>query len=226
VKVRETADGTLTLEDPASGQTYRSIHGAATESRLVFLQNSGVAARLNAGEPTRVLEIGFGTGLNFCITATLAIENRCQLHYAACEFALPDIDLLESLLQHNLPDARHLTDELVALLAQSSDGEHSKGCLSEWVELDLYRGDARTASWPDAHFDAIYLDAFSARCNPQLWQRAFLAQLRPTLHKRGRLATFGVNRAFRQALSEAGFSWSKYPGPPGKREVLVATKAA
>ncbi len=223
MKVRITADGSKTLEDPASGQTYRSMHGAVTESRQVFLHNSGIAARLEAGTPSSVLEIGFGTGLNFCTTASWAIEKQCPVYYAACEFALPALDLIESLLRHNLPDSRLLIENLIEQLRYSSDADHCQASFSDWVELDLYLGDARAASWPPHRFDAIYLDAFSAQCNPQLWQQPFLAQLQPLLRDRGRLATFGVNRAFRKALEAAGFEWVKLPGPPGKREVLVAS---
>lgn len=65
----ETSDGSRTLHSDRYAQTYRSLHGALTESRHVFLEGSGVAERLRAGRSTAVLEVGFGTGLNFLVTA-------------------------------------------------------------------------------------------------------------------------------------------------------------
>ena len=67
-----TADGLDTLYSARYGQTYHSRHGAGTEARHVFLDGSGVADRLADGLPTRVLEVGFGTGLNFFLTAQQA----------------------------------------------------------------------------------------------------------------------------------------------------------
>jgi tRNA U34 5-methylaminomethyl-2-thiouridine-forming methyltransferase MnmC len=222
MQVCQTADGSLTLLDPQSGQSYRSMNGAVTESTLVFLQNSSVAARLSAGMSTNVLEIGFGTGLNFGVTATLAAEQCCQLHYSACEFALPPVSTIQALWKHNLPHSMPMLNALIPVLRKLQNTDGCRTELGEFVELDLRLSDARTCRWPDDYFDAIYLDAFSASRNPALWQQAFLETLRPTLRQNGRLATFGVNRAFRLALEGAGFDWEKKSGPPGKREVLVA----
>lgn len=217
----QTGDGSLTLRDPHSGQSYRSIHGAVTESTEVFLDNSNVAERLAARQPTSVLEIGFGTGLNFCLTAMRALKHQCPLRYSSCDYALPPVALIETLLRHNLPASEALLAELLPLLRQQSAALH-RGLLCDTVDFELRRCDARTTHWPNDSFDAIYLDGFSASCNPELWQRDFLAQLAPSLRSGGRLATFGVNRAFRNALAAAGFSWQKRPGPAGKREVLIA----
>ena len=226
MQVCQTADGSLTLLDPQSGQSYRSMHGAVTESTQVFLQNSGVAARLSAGMPSSVLEIGFGTGLNFGVTAAHAAEHCSKLHYTACEFALPPVSTIQALWKHNLPHSMPLLNALVTELNRPQATDNCKAVLSEFIELDLRLSDANTCHWPGDFFDAIYLDGFSASRNPALWQQAFLEKLLPTLRQNGRLATFGVNRAFRQALEGAGFGWLKKPGPPGKREVLVAHRQA
>jgi len=57
-------------------------------------------------------------------------------------------------------------------------------------------------------------------------QPAFLTNLSQSLKENGTLATYSVNRRFREALTEAGWQWQKLPGPMGKREVLIATKSA
>ena len=72
-------------------------------------------------------------------------------------------------------------------------------------------------------FHAVYLDAFSHRESPLLWQAPLLKKLRSALRPDGVLATYSVNRPFKDALSEAGFTWQKLPGPAGKREVIIAT---
>ena len=66
-------DGSRTLRKISTGTTWHSESGALAETELVFLVNSGVVDRLSRLQPTRVLEIGFGTGLNFWTTASTAL---------------------------------------------------------------------------------------------------------------------------------------------------------
>jgi tRNA U34 5-methylaminomethyl-2-thiouridine-forming methyltransferase MnmC len=95
-----TADGSRTLRSGAHGQTYKSRLGALTESRSVFLEGSGVAARLAGGEPTCLLEIGFGTGLNFLVTVEAARVAGTKLHYVAVESDLLPAATLRALAYH------------------------------------------------------------------------------------------------------------------------------
>ena len=72
MRTTQTGDGSLTLHSERYGQTFHSHHGAVTEARHVFLDASGVAERLLRGQETRVLEVGFGTGLNCWLAADAA----------------------------------------------------------------------------------------------------------------------------------------------------------
>ncbi|MBX2839787.1 MAG: hypothetical protein KTR35_23220, partial [Gammaproteobacteria bacterium] len=83
-----TADNSATRFSERYQQTYHSQHGALAESRYVFLEASGVAARLENQTPTSVLEIGFGLGLNFLITADAAESRGTPLNYFAFEHDL------------------------------------------------------------------------------------------------------------------------------------------
>ena len=85
MRIVNTADGSRTLYSDHYEQTMHSRRGALTESRHVFLKGAGVAARLGQDEPTRVLEIGFGTGLNFFVTADAALRADTPLTYVALD---------------------------------------------------------------------------------------------------------------------------------------------
>ena len=63
--VQMTADGSPTLFVPALDEHYHSVKGARTESQHVFV-DMGLHA-CTAPAP-RVLEVGFGTGLNALLT--------------------------------------------------------------------------------------------------------------------------------------------------------------
>jgi tRNA U34 5-methylaminomethyl-2-thiouridine-forming methyltransferase MnmC len=92
-----TDDGSWTFESERYGETFRSRRGAARESLHVFLEGSGVAARLEAGLATRVLEIGLGTTLNLVLTASAAVRTGTPLEYVSVEREPLPADALESL---------------------------------------------------------------------------------------------------------------------------------
>ncbi len=73
-------------------------------------------------------------------------------------------------------------------------------------------------------FDAIYLDAFSPDNNPECWTTEFFLTLFQSLKPFGKLSTYCAKGVVRRSLEAAGFEVTKLPGPPGKREIVVATR--
>ena len=57
-----TDDGSSSIYDETLRETYHSTHGAIRESRHVFIEAGLAGAAVK--DPVRILEIGFGTGLN------------------------------------------------------------------------------------------------------------------------------------------------------------------
>jgi tRNA U34 5-methylaminomethyl-2-thiouridine-forming methyltransferase MnmC len=81
-----TADGSKTIYNSEIGENYHSRHGALQESRHVFLR-SGLEYFV-ANHPKNqvsVLEVGFGTGLNFLLSADHCITNGMKLDYTGIE---------------------------------------------------------------------------------------------------------------------------------------------
>lgn len=79
-----TADGSATYVHPQLGCSYRSLKGARSESWHVFVQPSGLLQQ-PPGRSWRVLELGFGTGLNYVLTRQAALEVGVRLDYSALE---------------------------------------------------------------------------------------------------------------------------------------------
>ena len=222
-----SADGSRTLYSERYAQTFHSDKGAVSESRHVFVEGSGVGEHLRKGISTSVLEVGFGTGLNFFLSADLALEARTPLAYTSLEQTL-----LPSGTVHALDYAAYLQHaELIeSYLA-------FRNTLSEQVEpgryvfehntagLELLIGEATEQRLPRANFDAVYHDAFSPDANPELWTEAFLGELFTALKPGGSLSTYTVKGEVRRRLAGLGFTVEKQPGPPGgKREMLLARK--
>lgn len=220
-----TADGTRTLHSERYGQTFASHRGALTESRHVFLEGSGVAARLREGREARVLEVGFGTGLNFLLTADVALSTRTPLHYMALEHTLLDADMVRTLEYDAYLECPALLDAYLEARATLSQESEPFSFVFGDVNLTLLLGEATAQSLPTASFDAVYQDAFSPDVNPELWDGAFLRKLYDALEEGGNLVTYCVKGEVRRRLAALGFSVEKRPGPPGgKREMLVARR--
>ncbi len=224
---RLTKDGSYTLYSERYKQTYHSINGSRTEAEHVFLRGTGIAGRLERLPESSVLEVGFGTGLNFLLTADLALMSNASLTYWAYERQLPDPDELQDLNYDALLKHPPLCEALLAWQKTLHD-LHEEGLLtwrfSDRLTLHLITGDATRAPAPDAPVDAIYLDAFSPDENPELWTIPFLQKLYDALKSDGTLATYSAKSLVRKNLMEAGFAITKRPGPPGKREMLTARK--
>jgi len=232
-----TGDGSPTLYHPAYQQTYRSLHGAVAESEHVFLNHSQVVERFRERQATAVLEIGFGTGLNFQLTAMAARHFDAALRFVSIERDLVSAETFQQ-LWHAYPlgeDPKTVAwgIELRSLLARmladgSTDhrgGEDLRHHL-DWtpVRLEVIQGDATRIALPPEMFDAIYLDGFSPPQNPELWTAPFLASLAKRLKPGGHLVSFCVQGAVRRALQDGGLVVQRLAGPPsGKRHCLVAT---
>lgn len=225
----KTTDGSLTLFSDQYQETYHSIHGAETESRHIFLEASGVAQRLRSGLPTDILEIGFGLGLNCLLSADLAGMFNTPLIFTSVEMDLISAKTFRNLEYQSILTIPEMANRLEVALAghhnadSPTDSESSLAIeLAHKIDLDLLLADASEVDFPAAQYDAIYLDAFSPDINPECWSASFFKRLYASLRPSGNLTTYSAKGDVRRALQQVGFKVQKHPGPPGKREFLVA----
>jgi len=240
-QIRITDDNSPTLVQAATDDSMHSGCGAIAETRYVYLAGSGVAERLAAGVATRVLEVGFGSGMGWLLSADAALVQGTALHYVGLENQLPpepvvrQLDLTRFLQRPDLLDAylRWLAEIEPINSAPARQPLTHTFCF-EGVRLQLELGDAvqwclhapPVSSELEERFDAIYFDPYSPASAPRLWQQDIFAALRERLAADGKLASYCVSRPVRDALTAAGFFVHKVPGPPGgKREVLLAQAA-
>lgn len=225
--LKHTADGSYTLYSPVYRQSFHSERGALSEARHVFLEGATVAERLAQG-PLALLEVGLGSGLNFLLTADLALACGGLLDYLALERELPPTWLLEQLDYRAHLAHPALFDAYLDFCA-SLPKAPALGCyrtqLADGVQLTLLLGEASGQPLLPQSADVIYQDAFSPNANPELWSETFLAKLVAALKPGGVLVSYTVSGAVRRRLARLGLAVRKRPGPPGgKREVLAALK--
>ena len=222
-----TRDGSLTLRSRRYGQTYHSEYGAKTEAHHVYLEGATIGRILKATGRVCILEVGFGAGLNFMLTAALAHRLGGELQYIAIDERIPHADILEALQYGTTASMPDLWKALLQWRRTCNSAIPNGRYMvtpSAHCHLDLIIGDATYAALPMNRFDAIYLDAFDPKCNPALWTDPFLAALYDCARPGSRLATYSVAGAVRRGLSKAGFRVERRPGPPGKRHCLTARK--
>lgn len=222
-ELHETEDGSLTLYTPTFGEHYHSTHGAVQESRHIY---TGLALRgrlegwdWSSGRVLEVLEVGFGTGLNALLTTLLAEELQQPIRYTTLE-KYPIGEDVYSRLHYDLStEARG--DSLLQLLHNSPWGEDVP--LSPTFTLHKVHTDL-TTYLPSEGIDVIYYDAFSPEAQPELWDEVLFHRLYTAARAGAKLTTYCAKGEVRRRLQRAGFAVERLAGPPGKREVLRATK--
>ena len=218
--IQRTPDGSLSLLSERYGELYSSRHGAVRQSRIVFLNGTDTS-----GHPSpRVLEVGFGLGLNFRTTLGDASGRGAALSYHAFEaYPLPAEVLAEVAAGETHPLWQVL---LAAWDAGAEAGTLSVTHASASLRVDF--ADVSAAALPNGWASAVYLDGFSPAKNPEVWTPDFLARLAASLAPGGKLATYSAAGAVRRGLRAAGLSVDKRRGQAyglvGKREFLVAEK--
>jgi tRNA U34 5-methylaminomethyl-2-thiouridine-forming methyltransferase MnmC len=215
-----TKDGSKTIHLPDWNENYHSHHGAVQEALHVFIQ-SGLDFISSSRKELSILEVGFGTGLNAILTYIYGVKNNLSIHYEGLE-AYPvspeEIELLaydqlggiteNRSIYHDLHNANW--NEQVAL----SDSFH---LLKNQVFLADFDGTPNSV-------DLIYFDAFGPRVQPELWEKPIFEKFFGVMKTNGVFVTYCAKGQVRRDLIAAGFQVEKIPGPPGKREMLRATK--
>ena len=229
LKILTTQDGSRTLYSSRYQQFFHSVHGALTESWHVFLEGAEIENLFQSRREATILEIGFGVGLNWLLTASLALRYNVRLTYIGMDQWVPCSELFSDLRYKELVEFPVLADAFIkwrSTLPDKIPNDSYKLTHKRGSVLQLQIGDAAGIPLQPCSCDRIYLDAFDPRTNRELWTTEFIQRLHNALHPRGIPATYCAAGHVRRALSASGFSVTRRPGPPGKREVLVVQKLA
>jgi tRNA 5-methylaminomethyl-2-thiouridine biosynthesis bifunctional protein len=210
---------------PRFGDRYHSENGGLDQARRVFLHGCGLPAAWAGLPQCRILETGFGFGLNFLVTwaAWRADPHRpTLLHFVSTEaWPVSAADLRRATSAH--PELAPLAEALHRQWWGLLPGVHRLRFDEGRVLLTLCVGDTQTLLRQQSlTVDAVYLDGFSPQRNPEIWDLHTLKAVARCCRRGTRLATWTIARAVRDALAQCGFEVSRVPGVPPKRDNLHA----
>lgn len=216
-EIVQTSDGSTTIYLPEWEENYHSKHGAIQEAKHVFIKNG--FSLFNQDEIS-ILEIGFGTGLNAFITFLEGINSKTKVNYTGVE-AYP-VEFNE-IAQMNY---------VVELQATHYEPIFQKMHTCDWNlnvkisdEFSLTKRQQFFDQIDDIEaFDLIYFDAFGYRVQPELWSTEIFQKMYNALKSGGRLVTYAARGVVKRSMIEVGFTVQKLAGPPGKREMFLASK--
>lgn len=212
----DTEDGSHTLYHRTLQETYHSKHGAIIESQHVYIE-AGLVPCVDRLKKIKILELGFGTGLNAALTWKW-LENHEEgfVELTSLEaYPVPD----EILQKMNYPDQLSMSN--FSKLHQS-EWESMQEISSNFALCKMHT-DFSVYSYEEA-FDLIYFDVFAPQYQSIFWEEPFLSKLLHNFPTGSVLVTYGAKGSFRRALRNLSMEVEKLPGPPGKREMTRATK--
>lgn len=205
--------------NPELNETYHSIHGARQESLHVFISNGlDFVVQREAKKSIKILEIGFGTGLNALLTVQYAKEKSVSIEYTTLE-AFP---VNESIWQQlNYAQSETERDIFYKLHHEPWD---------QWTEvmpgfmLKKVNSTLQLVSFDHTYFDLIYFDAFAPNKQPEMWTLPMLQKTIDSLRTNGVFVTYCAKGQLKRDLASCGTTVETLQGPPGKREMIRAIK--
>lgn len=217
IKVQLTTDGTHTLYVPEIDEHYHSTNGAAQESRHIFI-NCGL--RYLDKSKVRILEVGFGTGLN----ALLTLQESFLREGLSVEYHAVELYPLDTRLASRLNYGELLGGDYPRWFSTLHNAPwDTPVALTPSYTLYKIAGDIASVLLP-AGIDLVYFDAFAPAKQPEMWTPEIFRRIACNMVAGGVLVTYCAKGEVRRRLQSAGFRMEKLPGPPGKRHILRGTK--
>jgi tRNA U34 5-methylaminomethyl-2-thiouridine-forming methyltransferase MnmC len=167
----------------------------------------------------KLLEVGFGTGLNAWLTALECEKNNIQCAYHSLEtFPLPT-DITQQLNYSALS-----TDPEQQLFNFLHEAEwNGSVTISPYFELTKHQISLQDFT-PSGTFDIIYFDAFAPEKQPELWSEELFQKLYDCLNPNGVIVTYSSKGDVKRLWKKIGLEVERLPGSPFKRHMLRGRK--
>ncbi len=240
--IREGLIHRYLFNHPVQHEQPELQHGPEAQRQLSQEQS------LQSSRAINVLEIGFGTGLNALLTLLEAKKRKINVFYQTLERYPISVEAAQRLnypatlnrlekdttvdtpiqsSQNDLNDAklRNNTFEKLFLQLHTSSWEKPTAITPGFTMLKQQIDFSQPVTFiPEKSFDLIYYDAFAPEKQPEMWTQEIFNHIYSLSNQGAILTTYCAKGVVRRRLQAAGFQVERLQGPPGKREILRATK--
>ena len=211
-----TEDGSHTMFAEGLNERYHSMHGALRESMHVFIKQGLLTLNVPS---VRILEIGFGTGLNALLSFSEAYRQKLNIYYHAVE----KYPLKEP--EYSLLNYEKMIKDLQKGILQRMHSCPWEQAVQISDRFTLYKEQADFRSMkPHSPVHLVYFDAFSPDKQPELWSSEVMGIIAEAAVPGTVMVTYSAKGVVRRTLGSCGFEVFKVEGPPGKREMTRAVK--
>lgn len=207
---------------------YFSLKDGISETRYVFLESNQLPSAYSEHKNFVIGETGFGTGLNFFVTAKNWLDNAKLLpnehtltYFSIEKFPLSEADFEQTC--HEWPEFSEFFKPLLDSYPGNTPGFHQIYFESKKITLILLIGDVLDMLGQLselAKVNAWYLDGFAPAKNPEMWTNAVFQAVANCSLEGATFSTFTAAGDVRRGLQSVGFSVEKRPGFGKKREML------
>ena len=225
-EIQKSPQGFSSIRQVSSGEVMHSVNRPSDEANRLYVEQSGLAARLlkqAGGDELVIWDVGLGAASNamaavHCFELTLAEKGVDALRPLRLVSFGCDLDPLTLAARHagHFPHLRHGAPSRIL-----TDGRwmHASGLL-QW---ELLKGDFLNLYAAAPLPDLIYYDPFSAKTDTALWTtetfRGIHAHCRA---KPAELYTYSSATSVRVALLRAGFFVAEGAGTGPKADTTLA----
>ncbi len=205
---------------------YYSQEGGLEETSHTFLKPNQLKTRFQNDTQTTIVELGFGTGLNFLSTWKHWKEERApghRLNYFSVEkHPLQKEDIRKSL--GVWPELSEITQRFLKHYRCYPEGFHPLILENGDLRLVLMIGEVRSCLKSFRGFaDVWFLDGFAPRCNQEMWSEEVLQWVAYHSKMGTTFSTYTAVSKIRHDLEAAGFEVTKRKGFTPKRHMLTGT---
>ena len=187
MKLIKTKDNSYTLYSEEYKEHYHSVSGALEEAEKKYV----IPCKIKPG--MAILDICFGLGYN----SGMAIKKTNNIKIIALE---KDKKVLEQIQNINVPDSFKKAYNIIKEAAKDFSYEDKN------IKIKILLGDARkTIKQITEKFNAVFLDPFSTKKNPELWTEEFFKEIYKRMKNNSVLATYSCARVVRDNLKKAKF---------------------
>jgi tRNA U34 5-methylaminomethyl-2-thiouridine-forming methyltransferase MnmC len=166
-----------------------------------------------------ILEVGFGTGLNFLLSADYCTEKEINLEYTGIEAYPLSMDMISQTGYD-----QYISEEIwKKFIKNYEELLLSPVKLNHYCQLQI--ANRKLLKFQSKQqYNIIYFDAFASARQPEMWNEAAINYTIQFLKPGGVFVTYAITGNLKRALKALGCKVEKALGAPGKREMLRAVK--